>query len=188
MISSLVNLDHSIFYFFYNPSGRFAWLDFLIVFCGEYLIYLVVLFVFWHAYRLWRKHGGKAFIPYLEALVSVAIGNAVLVPVVRIFYERVRPYVAFHLTHNLLIDPAFSFPSGHTIFMFALATSIFFYDKKFGTFLYVCGILIGVARIAAGVHYPSDIFGGAVFGIAIGILVYKIIGKAFSGKYRNIFR
>ncbi len=183
MISVLVYIDHSIFYWLYNFSGRSYVLDATIIFFGEYLVYLVILFVFWHLYRLWRTHKKKAFIPYVEALVSVAIGNGIVVSLFRMFYERVRPYVALHLTHNLLIDPTFSFPSGHTIFMFALATSIFFYDKKFGTFLYICGILIGVARVAAGVHYPSDVFAGAIFGVAISMCVYKIFRKTLCRKF-----
>ncbi len=188
MTKILVHIDHSLFYWIYNWSGKSQILDAVIIFCAEYLILLVVLFVFWHAYRLWLKHNEKGFIPYVEALIAVAISNGVVVPTIRLVYERVRPYVALHTTHNLLVDNAFSFPSGHTIFMFALATSIFFYDKKFGTVLYICAVLIGIGRIAAGVHYPSDIFAGAVFGIAISMLVYKIFGKAFSGKYRHIFR
>ena len=188
MISSLVHIDHSIFYWLYDVSGKSQVLDAIIIFCAEYLTLLVILFVFWHAYRLWRKHNEKAFIPYLEALIAIAISNGVVVPIFRILYERVRPYVALHLTHNLLVDPTFSFPSGHTIFMFTLATSIFFYDKRFGTFLYVCGILVGIGRISAGLHYPSDVFAGAVFGIAISMFVYKIFGKVFSGRYRVIFR
>ena len=140
MISSLVHIDHSIFYWLYDVSGKSQVLDAVIIFCAEYLTLLVILFVFWHAYRLWRKHNEKAFIPYLEALIAIAISNGVVVPIFRILYERVRPYVALHLTHNLLVDPTFSFPFGHAIFMFTLATSIFFYDKRFGTFLYVCGI------------------------------------------------
>ena len=177
MLKTLVYIDHSIFYRLYDLSGKSQVVDAIIIFFGEYLVYLVILFVFWHLYRLWCKHKRKAFIPYIEALVSVAIGNGIVVPLFRIFYERVRPYVALHLTHNLLVDPTFSFPSGHTIFMFALATSVFFYDKKFGTFLYVCGALIGIGRIVAGVHYPSDVFSAAVFGIAISMCVYKIFGR-----------
>ena len=174
MISTLIYIDHSIFYFFYNLSGKNYFLDALIIFCGEYLIYLVILFVFWHAYRMWQRNGLKAFVPYVEAIISVIIARGVVVELIRVFYDRIRPFEAFSLTHNLIIDSASSFPSGHTIVMFALATSIYFYDKKFGWFLFVLGAVIGLGRIAGGVHYPSDVLGGAVLGIVVGWLVYVV--------------
>ena len=177
MLKSIAALDHSIFYWFYDFSGKSQALDAFIVFCGEYLIYLVVLFVFWHAYRMWRKGGIKNLLPYAEAAVSVFLARIVVEPAIHLFYGRVRPFIALSLTHNLIVDTAQSFPSGHTIIMFALATSIFFYDRKFGWFLYVLGILIGVGRIMGGVHYPSDVLGGAVLGILVGWLVYLVSKK-----------
>jgi undecaprenyl-diphosphatase len=174
MVPSIVSLDHSLFYHLYNLSGRSQVVDFLIVFFGEYLIYLVILFVFWHAYRMWRKGGLKDLVPYAEASVSVVFARGILEPFIHLFYDRVRPFIALSLSHNLIIDAAPSFPSGHTIVMFALATSVYFYDRKFGWFLYVCGILIGLGRVAGGVHYPSDILGGAVLGIIVGWLVYAV--------------
>ncbi len=179
MIRTLVSLDHSLFYFFYNFSGKSEYLDAFIVFCGEYLIFLVILFVFWHAYRMWRKKGLKAFVPYVEATISVAFARLLIEPTIHLFYDRVRPFVALSLSHNLIVDTASSFPSGHTIVMFALATSIYFYDKKFGWFLYVLGLLIGIGRIAGGVHYPSDVLGGAILGCIAGWLVYLVSKKIF---------
>jgi undecaprenyl-diphosphatase len=177
MLSTLIYIDHAVFYFFYNFSGKSQAVDALIIFCGEYLIFLVVLFVFWHAYRMYIKNGKKAFLPYVEAVISVAIGNGLVIYLIRHFYERVRPFTALILSHNLITDTSYSFPSGHTIFMFALATSIFFYDRKFGWFLFVLGAIIGLGRVAGGVHYPSDIVGGAVLGIAVGWLVYLVSKK-----------
>ncbi len=177
ILKNLAALDHSIFYWFYDFSGRFSWLDFLIVFCGEYLIYLVVLFVFWHAYRMWQKGGIRNLLPYAEAVASVFLARLVVEPAIHLFYDRVRPFMALSLTHNLIVDTAPSFPSGHTIVMFALATSIFFYDRRFGWFLYTLGIIIGIGRIMGGVHYPSDILGGAVLGIVIGWAVYELSKK-----------
>lgn len=177
MLMAFANFDHSIFYSIYNFSGRSQFLDALIIFCGEYLIYLVMLFVFWHAYRMWQKHDRQTVALYIEALIAVILGNGIFITLIRHFYHRIRPFSALALSNNLLIDPAYSFPSGHAIFMFALATSVYFYDRKFGWFLYICGALIGLGRIAGGVHYPSDIFAGAIFGIALGTVVYQISRK-----------
>jgi undecaprenyl-diphosphatase len=71
----------------------------------------------------------------------------------------------------VLVDTAASFPSGHTIFMFALATGVWRINKRFGWWLYALGLLIGAARVAGGVHYPSDIVGGIVLGIATSFVI-----------------
>ena len=47
--------------------------------------------------------------------------------------------------------------------------------KKLGKFFYVATILMTLARIAAGVHYPSDILAGMIIGIACGWFTFKYI-------------
>jgi len=43
--------------------------------------------------------------------------------------------------------------------------------------LYASGLLIGIARIAAGVHYPLDILGGIILGTLTGYIAYRFLGK-----------
>jgi membrane-associated phospholipid phosphatase len=33
---------------------------------------------------------------------------------------------------------------------------------------------VGVSRVAAGKHFPSDVFAGAVLGTASGLVVYQL--------------
>ena len=97
---------------------------------------------------------------------------------IRFAYHRPRPYVALRIPH-LLSDSAYSFPSGHTIFLFALAVAVYGIHKKFAYWLFAAGVLIGAARVAAGVHYPSDILGGAVLGTLTGYLVFFVLWKKY---------
>jgi undecaprenyl-diphosphatase len=73
-----------------------------------------------------------------------------------------------------------SFPSGHAAIFFAIATAVYLYNKKLGIWFFVVAILMGMARIFVGVHWPSDILGGAVIGIISGIIVGKIFKKKTS--------
>lgn len=62
-----------------------------------------------------------------------------------------------------------SFPSGHTTTSFAIAVAITLALRGkdsvwIGKALLVWAMLVGIARIYAGVHYPSDVLGGALFG------------------------
>jgi membrane-associated phospholipid phosphatase len=64
-----------------------------------------------------------------------------------------------------------SFPSGHTIAAFAVATVV---SRRYGRqhrwvpiLAYSGAALIGFSRLTASAHYPSDVFVGAVLGYSI---------------------
>ena len=48
---------------------------------------------------------------------------------------------------------------------FALATAVWFANRKWGAWYFILATLMGIARIYAGVHWPLDIIGGAAIGI-----------------------
>jgi undecaprenyl-diphosphatase len=85
---------------------------------------------------------------------------------------RPRPFVA------LVISPLFphaadsSFPSDHTLAGFALATPFLLASRRLapalaGSGLLILALLIGLARVAAAIHYPSDILGSALLGVGL---------------------
>lgn len=108
---------------------------------------------------------------YGAALVAFLIN--VLIGFIRF---RPRPFVV-HPDIIKLVDVSplkKSFPSGHTTVAFAIAMTIFFWNKKWGVAALVLATLIGLSRVAVGVHYPSDIIGGAVLGFGIALLIRKL--------------
>lgn len=71
----------------------------------------------------------------------------------------------------------FSFPSAHAANHFCLAA---FLLSIFGYFLgrwkymwWLWAILISLAQVYVGVHYPLDILGGAILGIIVGTSMGK---------------
>jgi len=173
----MVSIDRSIFFIFYNFSYHSRVVDFLIKFFGDYFLY-VVLFAF--VFVLYKKSKGslRQLKLYIFVLFSAFVARFVVAQIIRLFIHRPRPFLTFSLPH-LINDTAYSFPSGHTIFIFALATATYFFNKKLSYFLYISGLLIGFARIAGGVHYPYDIAGGIILGIATGIVLHvfcKLLG------------
>ena len=70
---------------------------------------------------------------------------------------------------------------------FALATAVFVRHRRTGAALYVLAFLWGFARVYAGVHYPTDVIGGAVVGIASGIAM-TLVWHRFIAVPRAILR
>jgi len=61
-----------------------------------------------------------------------------------------------------------SFPSDHAVLYFAVATAIFFADRRAGIFAYVWTTFVTcLPRLYVGYHYPSDIVAGAALGVSI---------------------
>ena len=73
---------------------------------------------------------------------------------------------------------SFSFPSGHAAASFASASIIGHFSRRTAIPAFCIAVLVAFSRIYVGVHYPSDVLGGAVWGGVIGgvvILIYQRI-------------
>jgi undecaprenyl-diphosphatase len=79
---------------------------------------------------------------------------------------------------NLLSETSFSFPSGHAAFFFALATTTAVFDRRLGILLLIGAALVSLARVAAGIHYPSDVLAGALIGFLFGYLTKFFLKKS----------
>ncbi len=109
-------------------------------------------------------------------MVSVAVSAGlvarfVIKELIVLVYHRPRPYMVLPHLHTLIsstvTDNFQSFPSGHAVFFFALAVVLYFFHKKIGAWYFIAAILMGVARIFVGVHWPTDIIAGAAIGILV---------------------
>ena len=73
----------------------------------------------------------------------------------------------------------YGFISSHAANTFALAMflGLMFKDKikYFGLAIFLWAAFVSFSRIYNGVHYPADIACGAILGMGIGIMVFKII-------------
>lgn len=64
-----------------------------------------------------------------------------------------------------------SFPSGHTASALAFATAVTPDFPRLSLCLYGLATAVGYSRVHTGVHYPSDVMGGGVLGLAVGTAV-----------------
>jgi len=172
--------DANIFEVINNLANRLKIIDGLLIFLANYLPYLMVIFLI-ILFCFPQKDKIKNRVMVLLALISAFIARFGVKSLIVIFYNRPRPYVNLPFAHKLIsirpIEDLHSFPSGHTIFFFALSTIIYSFNKNLGLIFFICSSLMGITRIFVGVHWPSDILWGAILGVIVGIIVKQIYFK-----------
>ena len=117
---------------------------------------------------LWWK--GNAF--WQTRVLSLGAGvlvTAVTVMIIKFTVKRRRPEGEWGNIYRST-DPH-SFPSGHATRAIMLATiSVGLGPAWFAILLVIWAPLVGLARIAMGVHYVSDVLAGAILGIIMGVI------------------
>lgn len=116
-----------------------------------------------------------------------ALGNAAILGTVsQLIAGRNKPNNA-KKGRGEFFEGGTSFPSGHSIASWALASvaSRQYPDKKWVPVVgYTLASLVSVSRVLQGTHYPSDMFAGAVLGYLIGKYVVKYRSK-HSPRYKD---
>lgn len=181
-----MNLDIYIFNWFNSWAGVRPLWDAAIIFRATYLWYMVMAAVaafvavtFFRKFREYRRRNTELL---LLAFISAFVARFVVTGLIHILYNRPRPFEVLSGVRQLVNhDIGGSFPSGHASLAFAVATAVSFYYPKTSILFFLAAISIGIGRIAAGVHWPSDILGGAAVGIVTAWLV-RFIWKRSENK------
>lgn len=171
-------MNQQIFYYLNSLAGKSICFDSLVIFIGQYLAYWLVagLLVF----LIFGKDKKKEFKMLIFSILSVFLSRIVITEIIRYFYFIPRPFVNNDVFQLIFYETSGSFPSGHAAFFFALATTIFFFHKKWSILFFTGAVLIGVSRIIAGIHWPIDILSGAIIGILSAVLICKIWEKIYN--------
>jgi undecaprenyl-diphosphatase len=172
-------MDYFLFQLINNLAGRWWALDIFGIFCAEYLIFIMIfiaaiLLIVWKDPAQRKVHQMTALKSFLAALLGYFLRI-----VIQFIYFRPRPFVTHSVTQLINRSAIASFPSGHTVLAFALAFSIYFYNKKLGAGLLILAALVGLGRVYVGVHYPLDILGGILVGTLSAFAVerfFKVLG------------
>lgn len=100
-----------------------------------------------------------------------------LLLILKNLFARIRPCDVNTQIQLLIARPDdFSFPSGHTAASFAAVAALYFSgERKLWKPALVIACFIALSRLYLYVHYPTDILGGILVGIAAGYAGYIII-------------
>ncbi len=121
------------------------------------------------AYFAFRK---EKFI--VLSMIVVVIASTLTAAVLKNTTHRERPYQTLDVRQLVEEDNNRSFPSNHVQLSFALSTIVFYFYRRSGLVLFLLSLLMGIGRIYVGVHYPSDVLGGAIIGIMIAFVILKM--------------
>lgn len=170
----MVDWNRQIFELVYGLSHQSAILDALGVFLAEYLPYILVVgfLMLAMASRTSRRRIAKI----AEGALSVILARAIFTEALHFFYRSPRPFEVLSVP-PLVSEISNSFPSGHAAFFFALAVTLFLWDRLWGSVFLGAAAAVSLGRIYVGVHWPSDILGGIVAGVASALIVRLMLSE-----------
>ena len=138
-----------------------------------------------------------ALIGAATLLLTYIVTNLCLKPLI----GRTRPYEVIEgLTRIIGKQSDRSFPSGHTANSMAVGVSLWLVSRKYellgerklyfpkaaGWIVLIWSVLVGLSRLYVGVHYPTDVLGGAIIAVADAMIVFGVYKKLLARKQRML--
>ena len=172
-----MNINISLFYFFYNLAGKSYIADAIAVAFSTYFFYVLLAaalvvpgIIFFYHLVFCKNHDirFKIFTIWFQYVLTFLF-SWVVVAVLKTIVAFPRPFELFQNLHALLPTGTYdSFPSLHTAFAFALAMTTYGWSKSVGYMLFVVAFCVGISRIYVGTHFPLDVFAGGLIGLLVG--------------------
>ncbi len=162
----LYSIDLYVFYLF-NHTISTPFLDkFFSIITNVnnwYITYVILLGI------SFVKGGTKGKLAVLGVILLIVLTDQTGYRVLKEFFARPRPCNALtDVLTPLGCTGSFSFPSNHALNNFAVAMFYYRLFPKLKWVLFITASLIAISRVYLGLHYPSDILGGAIIGLAFG--------------------
>lgn len=174
MVEFLYGIDAGVF-LFVNRTIQNAVFDLLMPFLtdlNQNKPALVVVALLW--VLLLVKGGRRGRIAALLLIPAIVVSDQLSSSVIKPLVDRVRPCHEL-LDVRLLVGcgAGRSFPSSHAVNHFAGAWVLAHYLPKLRWIFFSIAGAVAFSRVYVGVHYPSDVVGGALIGAAIGYGMVK---------------
>ena len=181
-MQALIQFDHFIL-FLVNKSWTSPVLDWFFPILTDFTktdffrwVGLPLIFIL----ILWRlRIPGLIFFAFTVLVLGLVDGfqGKILKP----FFARPRPPVeGLDVVLRAPHFGGYSFPSNHATNMFCFAVFVGFYFPRLRFPLLFLAVLVAYSRVYCGVHFPSDVVGGALLG--------SLFGYAFALLFRPIWK
>jgi undecaprenyl-diphosphatase len=168
MIDFLYSIDLSLLYFINTGLSNPVFDKFFssITNVNHWFIAYIIL---WGI--LFFKGGKKGKIAAIIVLFLVTAADQAGAKLLKELFQRIRPCNVYSdILTPLGCTGSYSFPSNHALNNFAVAMFFYRIYPDYKWVLFITAFLIALSRVYLGLHYPSDIIGGAILGLGFGFL------------------
>ncbi len=125
---------------------------------------------------IWGGRKGRLLV--VTALLLLVVSNA-LSELLKVWIQRPRPCQSLEAVRLLVgcSGRSFSFPSTHATNITAQAVLFGFHYRPLAIPLFLVAAAVGYSRVYVGVHYPTDVVGGVLVGLACAALFVYLARK-----------
>lgn len=165
----MLSADAALFHWINGLAGQSRAVDAIMIAVTDYapIVFAAVLLACWGRWRPnWQRGAALAGI---AALVGLGVGQ-----MVGMLLPRPRPYLATTATLLVTHGPDTSFPSDHAILALAVTAVLATVSRRLAAWLLAFSLVLLFARVYIGVHYPTDVIGGALLGAASGWAIVRL--------------
>jgi undecaprenyl-diphosphatase len=168
MTDFLYSLDLTVLYFF-NHTISTGFLDrFFSIITNVnnwYIAYVILIGI------CWTKGGRPGKIAVIGVILLILAGDQLGHKVLKEIFQRIRPCNDLSdILTPLGCTGSYSFPSNHAINNFAAAMFFYRLFPNLKWVLFITAFLVALSRVYLGLHYPSDMIGGALIGLFLGYI------------------
>ena len=173
------DIDSQLFLFL---NGLHAdWLDPIMIAITQMWVWLpIYLFLI---YLTVKQYGKRCWLLFLAVGLVVLCSDQLSSHVCKPVFQRLRPCYNVDFQDLIYLPKGmagghYGFVSSHAANTFAIGTFLTAALRKntkwIGWLLFMWAFLSSYSRIYIGYHYPGDILCGAVLGILIGLIIWKL--------------
>ena len=178
-METLSNIDTDLFLFLNGLHT--SWLDKVMIAVTQMWVWvpLYLLLIYWTV----KQYGKRCWWIFLAVGIVVLCSDQLSAHVCKPLFQRLRPCYNADLQDLIYLPKGmaggrYGFVSSHAANTFAVAAFLTPALRKnrnwMGIVLYFWAFISSYSRIYLGFHYPGDILCGALLGILIGLILWKV--------------
>ncbi len=163
----LANLDLAILRFFNGAIANPAFdVFFKTITMNQFLLSVLAVIL---ATIIWIDHK-KGLVIAAATIIGLALADIISADVIKKLVCRPRPcHTISDLRMIVGCGGRYGFPSNHAANSVVVAFVLTRFYKKLNPFLWTLAVVVCISRMYLGKHYPSDLLGGALLGILVGL-------------------